>query len=95
MRAGIMPVAGSNEKLAEGNEGRMQRGVTMKNLWNRHKRTAYGILSGVSFLMMIGTLGGLECDTLAFEPAAALIILWLAAWIVFARLAGAFDEYFT
>lgn len=59
---------------------------------NRILKIICGILAGLSFLMLIGTAGALECDTISFKQSIVRAIISIICLFVFAKLAGAFDD---
>ena len=50
------------------------------------------VLSAASLFLFIGATGGLEQGKLPLAGGSALMFLFLAGWLLFASLAGAFSQ---
>ena len=65
----------------------------MKRLWQKYKKKVFGSLAFLMFFLMYGTVGAIECDTLPLFEGTIRLIIFLALWVLFAYLAGAFENY--
>lgn len=54
------------------------------------RRCVFGVISFVIFLLILGTIGGIEHGTIAFKTGAILCVLGCAAFADCVFLAGAF-----
>ncbi len=59
----------------------------------RHFRTLTGSIAFIMFLLIIGTVGAVECDTLPLFEGTIRLIIFLVLWVLFTYLAGGFEEY--
>ena len=65
----------------------------MKRLWQKYKKKVFGSLAFLMFFLMYGTVGAIECDTLPLFEGTIRLIIFLALWVLFAYLAGGFENY--
>lgn len=56
-----------------------------------NRKTVFGVIAFVLFFLMLGAVGAVENDTVPLLPGAIRIFAFLALWVLFAYLAGAFD----
>ena len=56
-----------------------------------NRTTVFGVIAFVLFFLMLGAVGAVENDTVPLLPGAIRIFAFLALWVLFAYLAGAFD----
>lgn len=54
-------------------------------------KKVFGVLSFLSFLFMLGSVGAVEQDTVPLLQGTIQMFLGLVAFALFARLAGAFE----
>ena len=62
------------------------RTITMKRLWQKHKKKVYGASALLMFLLMYGTIGAVECVTLPLYEGTIRSIIFLALWALFTYL---------
>lgn len=55
------------------------------------RKTVFGVIAVTMFFLMIGTVGAIENDNLPLFPGAIQLFTFLALWVLFSWLAGAFD----
>lgn len=53
----------------------------------------FGILAFLSFLFLLGSVGGVEQDTLSLGTGTIYMVIGLACFGLFTWLAGGFDPY--
>lgn len=56
-----------------------------------NRKTVFGVISLVMFLLMIGTAGAIENDALPLLPGMVRVFAFMGLWTFFSDLAGAFD----
>ena len=71
----------------------MARKEAVMRIKRRHFRTLTGSIAFVMFLLLIGTVGAVECDTLPLFKGTIRSIIFLALWVLFTYLAGGLEEY--
>ena len=62
-------------------------------LWKKYKNTVFGTLAFLSFFLMYGTVGAMECDTITMGAGMVRAFAYMGAWVFFTWLAGGFKEY--
>ncbi len=55
-------------------------------------KTAFGAAAGLSLFLLLGTVGGMDCEILPLIPGMIRCIIFLVVWIVNTYVAGAFDR---
>ena len=65
----------------------------MKRLWQIHKKKAFGSFAFLMFLLVYGTVGAVECNTISLFEGTIRSIIFLALWVLFTYLAGGFENY--
>lgn len=55
------------------------------------RKTLCGVIAFTTFLLMIGTVGAVECDDLPLGTGMIRAFVFLALWVLFSWLAGAFE----
>ena len=71
----------------------MARKKAVVRIKRRHFRTLTGSIAFIMFLLIIGTVGAVECDTLPLFEGTVRIIIFMALWVLFTYLAGGLEEY--
>ena len=64
----------------------------MKRLWQIHKKKVYGSFAFLMFLLVCGTVGAVECNTISLFKGTVRSIIFLALWVLFIYLAGGFEN---
>ena len=62
------------------------RTITMKRLWQKHKKKVYGASALLMFLLMYGTIGAVEYGSLPLYEGTIRTIIFLALWALFTYL---------
>ena len=65
----------------------------MKRLWQIHKKKVFGSFAFLMFLLVCGTVGAVECNTISLLEGTIRSIIFLALWVLFTYLAGGFGNY--
>lgn len=68
------------------------RRQAQKERTERRKRRVCGILAAASAIFLLGTVGGLEHDTLPLGAGTIYMAVSMAATVLFIWLAGGFDD---
>jgi len=55
-------------------------------------KTAFGAAAGLSLFLLLGTVGGMDCDLLPLVPGMIRCGVFLIVWIACTYAAGAFDR---
>ena len=56
-----------------------------------NRKTVFGAIAFVMFLLMVGTAGAIENDAVPLLPGTIRLFAFLGLWAFFSDLAGAFD----
>lgn len=56
-----------------------------------NRKSVSGVIAFVMFFLMLGTVGGIENDTIPLLPGMIQTFAALGLWVLFSHLAGAFD----
>ena len=62
------------------------RTITMKRLWQKHKKKVYGASALLMFLLMYGTIGAVEYGSLPLYEGTIRTIIFLTLWALFTYL---------
>lgn len=56
-----------------------------------NRKSVSGVIAFVMFFLMLGTVGGIENDTIPLLPGMIQTFAFMGLWVLFSHLAGAFD----
>lgn len=56
-----------------------------------NRKSVSGVIAFVMFFLMLGTVGGIENDTIPLLPDMIQTFAFMGLWVLFSHLAGAFD----
>lgn len=56
-----------------------------------NRKSVSGVIAFVMFFLMLGTVDGIENDTIPLLPGMIQTFAFMGLWILFSHLAGAFD----
>lgn len=56
-----------------------------------NRKSLSGVIAFVMFFLMLGTVGGIENDTIPLLPGMIQTFAFMGLWVLFSHLAGAFD----
>lgn len=56
-----------------------------------NRKSVSGVIAFVMFFLMLGTVGGIENDTIPLLPGMIQTFAFMGQWVLFSHLAGAFD----
>lgn len=56
-----------------------------------NRKSVSGVIAFVMFFLMLGTVGGIENDTIPLLPGMIQTFAFMGLWVLFSYLAGAFD----
>lgn len=55
-----------------------------------NRKSVSGVIAFVMFFLMLGTVGGIENDTIPLLPGMIQTFAFMGLWVLFSHLAGAF-----
>ena len=55
-------------------------------------KTIFRIFAMLSFLLMVGTVGGIEHNSIELLPGIALTVVFMVIWVICCKLGGMFYE---
>lgn len=70
----------------------MARKAAVMRIKRRHLRTLSGSIAFVMFLLIIGTVGAMECGTVPLTEGMIRAFIFMALWVLFTYLAGGFSK---
>lgn len=56
-----------------------------------NRKSVSGVIAFVMFFLMLGTVDGIENDTIPLLPGMIQTFAFMGLWVLFSHLAGAFD----